>query len=116
MDAVYDGRDFHLYVHESGRRREGSILLTTPLTTCLEGLDGTDLGKRVDLMFGEAKNPDGIDLSFFDNEDGMNDIDSCIGIRVVMNRHAYENLLRLGQAVSTYGNTENKVRVVRRLN
>jgi len=115
MDAMYDGRDFHLYLSETERRREVSILPTTQLTTCLERLDGTDLGKRVDLIFGEAKNPDGIDLSFFDSEDGMNDIGSCIGIRVVMNRRAYESLLRLGQAVSTYGNTENKVRVVRRL-
>ena len=113
---MYDGRDFHLYLNESGRRREVSILPTTQLTTCLEGLNGTDLGKRVDLMFGEAKNPDGIDLSFFDSEDGMDNINSCIGIRVIMNRLAYENLLMLGQAVSTYGNTENKVRVVRILN
>ncbi len=114
MDAVYDGRDFHLYLNESGRRREVSVLPTTQLTTGLERLDGTDLGKRVDLMFGEAKNPDGIDLSFFDSEDGMDDIQSCMGIRVVMNKRAYENLLKLGQAASTYGNTENKVRVVRR--
>ncbi len=114
MKAVYDGRDFHLYLSESGRRREVTVLPTSQLTTCLEGLYGADLGKRVDLMFGEARNPDGIDLAFFDSEDGMGDVNSCMGIRVVMNRQAYENLLRLGQAVSTYGNTENKVRVVRR--
>ena len=114
MDAMYDGRDFHLYLSESGRRQEVTILPTTQITTCLTYLDGTDLGKRVDLLFGEAKNPDGIDLSFFDSEDGMDDIQSCMGIRVIMNEHAYKNLISLGQAVSTYGNTENKVRVVRR--
>jgi hypothetical protein len=116
MEAKYDGRDFHLYLTESERRREVSILPTTQLTTCLKRLDGTDLGKRVDLIFGEAENPDGIDLSFFDSEDGMDSLDLCMGLRVVINRDAYENLLRLGQAVSTYSHTENKVRVVRRLN
>lgn len=116
MDAVYDGRDFHLYLRETERRREVSILPTTQLTTCLEGLNGIDLGKRVDLMFGDAKNPDGIDFSFFDEEDGMNDLKSCIGIRVVLNGQAYANLIRLGQAVATYGNTENKVRIVRKGN
>jgi hypothetical protein len=116
MRALFDGRDFHLYLEESGRRSEVSALPTTQLTTGLERLDGTDLGKRVDLIVGEAKNPDGIDLSFFDSEDGMDDVNSCIGIRVVMNRQAYNDMLRLGQAASTYGNTENKVRVVGSLN
>ena len=114
MDAIYDGRDFHLYLSELGRRKEVTIIPTTQLTTYLTRLDGTDLGKRVDLFFGKAKNPDGIDLSFFDSEDGMNDIESCIGIHVVMNRRAYDNLRSVGQAVATYGNTENKVRVIRR--
>jgi len=45
MKALYDRRDFHLYLSESGRRREGSILPTTQLTTCLEDLSGVDLGK-----------------------------------------------------------------------
>ncbi len=116
MKAVYDGRDFHLYLRETERRREVSVLPTTQLTTCLEGLNGTDLGKRVDLFFGNAKNPDGIDFSFFDSEDGMDDLTSCMGIRVVMNGQAYANLIRLGEAAATYGKTENKIRVVRTLN
>lgn len=112
---MYDGRDFHLYLDESGRRKEVTALPTTQLTTCLIGLSGTDLGKRVDLFFGEAKNPDGIDLSFLSHEDGLPDtFESTLGICVVMNRRAYENLLRLGQAASTYSDGENKVRVVRK--
>ena len=115
MDAIYDGRDFHLYLSELGRRKEVTIIPTTQLTTYLTRLDGTDLGKRVDLFFGKAKNPDGIDLSFLSCEDGSPDtFESTLGIRVVMNRRAYDNLLSLGQAASTYGNTENKVRVIRR--
>lgn len=113
MFAIYDGRDFHLYLDEKGRRKEISILPTTQLTTHLKYWNGYDLGKRVDLMLGDAKNPDGIDLSFVGGEDGILDnIDTCLGVRVVINKRAYEHLLKLGEAVSTYGNTEDKVRVV----
>ena len=107
MKAKFDCLDYHLFIDETEFEKLKKFFLDAPLKDWREQ---EYLGTKIILMTGETKHPDGIDLLI--NPVNAIDFRNMQNITVVLSETVYNRLRENRIVVTTYLDTENKVRIV----
>ncbi len=110
MIAKFDGLDYHIFLEKP--KHDIDVLAQASLEAPLMDLEEKEFNVRVRVEIGDNSNPDGAELAFV--PPSARRIEDIRYIKITINDSGYALLRRGSEIYTTYGRTENKLRIVHR--